>query len=310
MAETASEWRDTYLVLHTNATPSFRELLAALPINPFPVGCFDEGFAIKLSAHFLEGVIIDHHIQSNTFYSRDITGVGDGDDERQQPWKTDIKAATDNLRSIVKLRFQNSPSTNALSSLTMSYLFMILNVFIGDFELLFGKAGAEESHRVYRKMQHWAGTRDAREAIWHAGQILRFLGYVERPLSNFVVVIVYQAGLVLLGYSWLKRQTKDIFTKFVSVGPTLSLNGPDDSKSDDFIQNGCWEPTLQYNPQGSHRTSLHLAPELVVRVVTEAMFNNTCGSQDLPQLLAGGLLQLLKDIAAGALQKAGDYNSI
>jgi hypothetical protein len=290
MARTAPEWKERYLAMRVTNSPTVNGLLSSLPTTPFPSGFFDEPFAIKLSAHFLEGLIVDHHLLSRVFNH----AINEGDP--QTPiWKRDITAALGNLKNTLRVRYRHSPATYALSMLTTSYLSMILSVFVDDLELLFGKDGIDESQNKYQKMQNWAHAGEAREAILHAGQILRHLRYVERPLSGFIVVIGYQAGLVLLAYLHLRNQMEGLIGALAEED-NLVLNGAEVPHSGSFVQHGLGKLALQYNFRGSSCTVSPMTPQVVVQVVMESLFDRGLDIEHSPRLLTSGLIQLLRDI--------------
>jgi hypothetical protein len=304
MARTASEWKEKYLSFCTANTPKVKELLASLTTSPFPGGFFDEAFAIKISAHFLEGLIIDHHLLSRVFNQ----AIGESG-QQTQTWKKDIRTATGNLRNILRVRYRYSPAANALGSFTVSYLSMFVSVCVDDLELLFGKDGVEESQNKYQDMQEWAHAQEARDAIWHAGQILRHLRFIERPLSGFVVVIAYQAGLVLLGYLHLRNQM-DGAIDVIAGEHAVVLNGAEVPQPGAFVQHGVGKLALQFNSEGSRRTVSPMTPQVVVQAVTESLFDKALDIEQTPQLLTSGLVQLLRDIASGNMQGRADPRRI
>ena len=48
-----------------------------------------------------------------------------------------------------------------------------LNASLEDMQLFAGIEGQEEARRAYPALQEWVTTNSAREALWHAGQVLR-----------------------------------------------------------------------------------------------------------------------------------------
>lgn len=263
---------------------------------------------MKIVTHSLEGIIVNHHLLSDLFSKQSSAGVSSEDCQEAKDWRQEIKAAITNLNDTFKLCYAETPAMCALASSSISYLSMLRNVFIEDLELLFGKAGSEESKRIYKKMQSWPSSPNAREAIWYAGQVFRFFESVEKP-SNFVFVMVYQAGLVLLGYSWLRAQMPETIANFVTTAPILCLNGSESSKAEDFFNSGFGEPVLKCNLQDAVPITLHLVPDDVVGMVARTMLNRTCERDELSQQLVNGLAQLFNDIIPTVLEN-GDNLSI
>lgn len=212
-------------------------------------------------------------------------------------WKRDIRASIQNIRAVLRLRYRSTVSSNALASLTTSYLFMILYACVNDLEVLCGRDGVDESNKKYPAMQTWACTRGARESIWNAGQILKHLNHVQRPLSGFVVIITYQAALVLLAYWRLRGSHADEATTDSTV--TVALNGREGTPElEKFIRDDVGKPALQYTAHGSATAIAYLHPNVVIQVVMESLFHGVFDAEQIPQWLTRGLLQLLRDIAS------------
>lgn len=257
------------------------------------MGFIDPSFAIKISAHYVEGLIIDRQHLFKVFRN----GFG-GNSQQAEHWKEELNAAIQNLKHILQVWYRHSPATKALANLTVSYLSMILNVCVEDFELLFQIDRDGDSQVIYQDLQKWADTREARETIWQAGQILRELRYIERPLSGFIVIMAYQAGLVLLGYLYLKNQI-GCMADGGAIEHVVVLNGSDPSTIRSFVQTGVGKLALQHNFEAAHRTISPMTFQRIVQVVTETLHDETIDIGQNPQALAEGHVRLLEAIANG-----------
>jgi hypothetical protein len=82
---------------------------------------------------------------------------------------------------------------------------MSLYVSLEDVQLLAGKYGEDEARRILPTLSLWAQDQDSRQAIWHAGQIIKSArSMADGMLRCASAVIVYHAGLVLWAYSIMR----------------------------------------------------------------------------------------------------------
>ncbi|KAF2728093.1 hypothetical protein EJ04DRAFT_546959 [Polyplosphaeria fusca] len=107
--------------------------------------------------------------------------------------------------------FQVSSSTVFQSSkkathVVLQLLLLHLNAPLEDMQLFAGVEGAEEARRAYPALKDWVITSAARQALLHAGQLLRIAGELSPgALRNFNAIAVYHASLILWAYVLLKR---------------------------------------------------------------------------------------------------------
>lgn len=68
-------------------------------------------------------------------------------------------------------------------------------------EMLLHNNDKDASSDSSSALQEWTGSRAGRKAVWHAGQVIRFIRLVEdSELEDFLAVAVYQAALCLWTY--------------------------------------------------------------------------------------------------------------
>lgn len=110
---------------------------------------------------------------------------------------------------------------------------MHLNVSLEDVQLLAGKEGEDECRRVFPLLKSWAKTAEARQALFHAGQILRAAAQYERfTLRDASAVAMYHASLVLWAYAVVSRDTQKSGSDSVPSHPSES-HGLDFVRLDD-----------------------------------------------------------------------------
>ncbi|KAF2162585.1 hypothetical protein M409DRAFT_69144 [Zasmidium cellare ATCC 36951] len=126
---------------------------------------------------------------------------------------------------------------------------MNLCVALEDLQLIAGKEGEEEARRVYPSLKQWYRSPECRQALWHAGQVLRA---ARRPagrspnaaqsappdapwLRDFNAVALYHAGLAFWVYGLLSRaiSSEDGYNNGQSLavdygGDHIRLDGDDE----------------------------------------------------------------------------------
>lgn len=97
-----------------------------------------------------------------------------------------------------------------------------------DIQLFAGIEGQEEARNAYPGLREWTKSQAARQALWHAGQILRVAATLPKVLlCNFNAIALYHAGLILWGYGFLQRSTMDNSYPVGNPQMDIVLNGHD-----------------------------------------------------------------------------------
>lgn len=97
-----------------------------------------------------------------------------------------------------------NPADTYEIALLAQLLLLILHAPL-DYVLLFaGKEGEEEARRAYFHLKGWVSTREARQSMWYAGQLLKAARLLcAKLLRDFYAIIVYYASLVLWSYGMI-----------------------------------------------------------------------------------------------------------
>lgn len=81
---------------------------------------------------------------------------------------------------------------------------MALHAPLEDVQLLAGKGGEGEARRVLLTLKEWSTGRKARQALFHAGQLIRAASEISpEDMMEFSAVAVYHASVVLWAYAIL-----------------------------------------------------------------------------------------------------------
>ncbi|CCC06441.1 hypothetical protein SMACR_04832 [Sordaria macrospora] len=95
-------------------------------------------------------------------------------------------------------------NTTPTELLLLHLLLMHIHVSLEDLQLFSGKEGEEQAKRIYPVLQRWADSSEARQALWHAGQVLRWAKEFPRGhLREFWAAGVHLGGLVVWGFGVL-----------------------------------------------------------------------------------------------------------
>jgi hypothetical protein len=102
------------------------------------------------------------------------------------------------LKKLLECIRLGSPDDPA-SLLLLEALSMHLHLSLDDVHLFAGVEGYDEAQRIFPVLKEWVRTPAARQAIWHAGQVLRLAKSVP-AVRDFAVILVYQATLALWSF--------------------------------------------------------------------------------------------------------------
>lgn len=280
-----------------NYVPRVMDLFVSMPNMLLITEFLDSGLAMKVSFHLIGGLITEYQLSAQPPYA--MVHVPDSTQSR----KRELETAIVNFHHV----FSSHICASNIGSFIVSYLSMTLNAPIKNIEILAGKAGEQESRDMYQIMKDWPETAEAREAIWHAGQVLRLFKLLDR-LTSFQIIMAYHAGIVLFAYSVLSRVNGRVPAAQTDL--ILYLNDASSSHVEEFIRNGSSEPMLRSDFRGTERINVSLfATEKAVEIISEVILNRSCNSEGLSPRLVNGLVKLLKDLAT-AIQIAEDDNSL
>lgn len=133
--------------------------------------------------------------------------------------------------------FRISSVEDTKVTLIVELLLMHLHMSLDDVQLFAGVEGEEESRRVYPSLVQWTRTTTARQAMWHAGQVLRAARNLRPGLiCDFAAIAVYQASLAFWSYGIITRATEP--GPHSSNNPAAFLDGSDDNGVKRWIING------------------------------------------------------------------------
>ena len=208
---------------------------------------------------------------------------------------------------------------------------MNLHVSFEDVQLFAGKEGEEEARRVYPLLRQWAETRESRQAVWHAGQVLRAaIECHPRQLRDFSAIALYHASLAFWAYAVVSRPAKSSaarkqqasssaakpqpYAPLPAEGELVWLDGEDGPDVQRFIAVRRGTPVIRDwssrnagsgSVGGSHKDNRSAAlsdVKAVMEIMIAVLRPN--GKSDIDRMsppLVKNLSQLMRDLASAAL---------
>lgn len=130
----------------------------------------------------------------------------------------------------------SSPPLNKSVEITLELMLVHLNAPLDDIQLFAGIEGQEEARGAYPALREWTKSVNSRQALWHAGQVLRAAEGLPKALfCDFNAVAVYHAGLILWGYGFLMRSSTTEMAPSETTQANVTLNGTDALSARRFI---------------------------------------------------------------------------
>ncbi|KAK0657331.1 hypothetical protein B0T16DRAFT_401475 [Cercophora newfieldiana] len=205
-ARTAEEFKIRYLearVTEGKRAPSLVDLLRDVNLLSTNHYQLDVQFAISVYLHGFWSLIWDFRQSNSVFRLTDHSpGLGGGNlilNSRRQ----ELERLLHNFQLVT---FDWHEMLSAQETMVLHLLLMNLNVSLDDLQLFSGKEGEVQARRIYPTLRTWSESPEARQALWHAGQILR-QGKLFPPghLKDFYAVAVHHAALCLWTHSVVTR---------------------------------------------------------------------------------------------------------
>lgn len=190
-------------------------------------------------------------------------------------------------------------------TLILDLLLMNLHVRLEDVQLFIGREGENEAKRVYPPLQAWVGSREARQAVWHASQILRAAKIFQRNhLKDFYAVSVHHACLCLWTYGVIiKAKQREQPVPDIGLQEKVYLDGPETLESQRFISAGRGVPTLRVpnrKTDGLVGEACIENPRACMEIGHEVLRMNFGGDEDILPPIVDNLCHLIKQLGNAA----------
>jgi hypothetical protein len=179
---------------------------------------------------------------------------------------------------------------------------MYLYVSLDDLQLFAGKEGEEEARKLYPILQHWVASREARLALWHAGQVLRAAKTFPRNhLKDFYAIAVHHASLALWTYGVVtkaaQRNTAHEKPSIASRPEYVLLDGVDSLETQRFVAALKGIPAIRgfSRSPGPEEFSASMEDPKACMEVTQGILRANFEDQSLPPIVEN-LCQMMKQL--------------
>jgi len=194
---------------------------------------------------------------------------------------------------------------SAQETLVLHLLQLNLHVFLDDLQLFAGKEGEEQARRIYPTLQRWSDSAEARQALWHAGQILRQAKlFPTGHLKDFYAIAVHHAALCLWAHGVVTKATRRNSLPATMSHGLVYLDGVDAVPTQRFIALGHGRAAI-CGPQGLD-TSAPVSQSLVtdtkscMEVAQEILRANFIDGQEGLPPISDNIVHLLTQLGNAA----------
>ncbi|KAL3445031.1 hypothetical protein BJX65DRAFT_165665 [Aspergillus insuetus] len=301
LAPTAADWRQLWETKYSYEAPlglSLREALADPSVLKHLPSNVDEGVVNSALLHGLMSQVWEFRQQallldSSPSTTRAVTRL----------W---LQSRQEDLLGSIDAAKQDMTGAPAIATVLSEFSKMYLHINFDSIQRFAGQFGESEARQEYPRLRDWSLTKEARVAIWHAGQVLR-AGRRVPPfqLRGFDGLAIYHAILVLWVFGLLRcgeRQREDL-ASLPSGHPEMlvTLDGPETELMKSFISRDIGQPGLTFEnttPDGKKESvfcPLH-SPRLVMDVGRQVLDSNFPEVTDNFPPLVDNLRNLIRDL--------------
>ncbi|KAI1333412.1 hypothetical protein F5Y16DRAFT_407248 [Xylariaceae sp. FL0255] len=302
-AKTALEWKSEYLSRCADQTarpPCIGDLLLDATLLAVHYRRLDTQFAISIYLHAFWSLIFDWR-QLSAIYrsSRSSTESDTGPNLILSSRHQELRKS---LSSFQLVTADWHAHFSAQEALLLNLLLMNVHVSFDDLQLFAGKEGEEQARRVYPLLQHWTDSADARQAIWHAGQMIRQAKMFPRGhMKEFYAVAVHHAAVTLWAYGvvTMAMSNQSISSK---AQETVYLDGLETTEVQRFIGFGQGRPMIRgvsYD-SGEEVESLLDDPRGSMEIAQDVLRGNFDKDRDLLPPIVENLCHLIKQLGSAA----------
>lgn len=296
-ARSATEWKHHFLARcsgQSKRPPSLGDLIRDINLLTTNYQRLDVQFVTSIYLHCFWNLILEWRQlsavhRSNTFTTSYQTGPNLILNSRHQEL----------IRALQNFQLMTSDwhaSLSAQEGLLLNLLHMNLHVALDDLQLFAGKEGEDQARRMYPVLQQWTESQESRQAVWHAGQILRQAQlFPHGHLIDFYAVAVHFAALALWTYGVVVKATRHQATPSEHQ-ELVCIDGLDSNQIQRFIGFGQGRPGIR-SEDGQRVESLE-DPRFCMDIIQEILRHNFVSGSEPP--IVENLCRLIKELGGAA----------
>ncbi|KAI1356338.1 hypothetical protein F5Y01DRAFT_267082 [Xylaria sp. FL0043] len=303
-AKTALEWKQEYLVRSAGQTkrpPCLGDILRDVNLLAANNRRLDTQYAISIYLHAFWNLIFEWRQlsvvhRSNPFQNNYPTGPNLILTSRHQEL---CKA----LSTFQLVTADWHASFSAQEALLLNLVLMNLHVSLDDLQLFAGKEGEDQARRVYPILQQWSESTEARQALWHAAQILRQAKmFPPGHLKQFYAVGVHHGALALWTYGVVTKATRNQSFNSAS-NEVVYIDGLESTEVQRFIEFGHGRPTIRGVRSDDGRQGVESGledPRSCMEIAQEILRSNFNTGQEVLPPMVENLCHLIKQLGDAA----------
>ncbi|KAI0409721.1 hypothetical protein F4802DRAFT_159728 [Xylaria palmicola] len=302
-AKTALEWKQEYLLRSAGQSkrpPCLGDLLRDIDLLTTNYRRLDTQYSISIYLYAFWNLI---------FEWRQLSAV-----QRFNPFQNNYdtrpnlilesrhKELCDALASFQLVTADWHSQFSAQEALLLNLMLMNLHVSLDDLQLFAGKEGEDQARRVYPILQQWSDSSESRQALWHAGQVLRQAKlFPPGHLKQFYAVGVHHAALALWTYGVVTGAARNRPSVNTSQ-EVVHIDGLHSTGVQRFIELGHGRPAIRgvRCDDGQDIESVLDDPRLCMEVAQEVLRMNFNTGQELLPPMVDNVCHLLKQLGGAA----------
>ncbi|KAJ5096575.1 hypothetical protein N7456_007296 [Penicillium angulare] len=215
-----------------------------------------------------------------------------------------LQSRQEDLYSILKTFQGDAPDLPPVTILMNEFTMMYLHLDMDAIQRFVGKMGESEARRAFPTLREWSRSKDARMAIWHAGQVIRAARTVAPyQFRGFDSLCIYHSSLVLWVYGLLqcgeKRLQPESPISEAELSPVVTLDGSDNNLVKAFLNRGIGRPGLTAGQHRNARDFIELSMPRSVMSVVRQVFEGNCPLPmpgDIAPPMIQNLCSLIEDL--------------
>ncbi|KAK2045056.1 hypothetical protein LZ31DRAFT_266552 [Colletotrichum somersetense] len=299
-AKTATEWKMHYLKRtagQNSRPPSLCDLFKDINLLAKNRQRLDLQFAISIYLHGYWALILEYLHLCAVLRTRTWLNTGNKSEEVLRSRHAEL---CKDLQGFLQVTSNWHEMLSTQESLVLHLLMMNLHLSLNDLQLFSGKEGEDQARRVLGDLREWSQSAEARQSLWHAGQILRQAKmFPQGHLKDFYAVAVHHAALACWTYGVVSKASGNQPVQYKQE--KVFLDGTESNLVHRFIGFNQGHPVIlgPMTRVGTTEASLD-DPKACMEVAQEILRANFRDSSDLYPPIVENLCLLIKQLGHAA----------